>query len=127
MRREFDLGSDDARALEALGYRWETVKVAGGLWLIIHKFPVPAGYNVEAAQVAIRLDTYPPGIIDMAYFSPALARTDGRPINNLTEFPLDGSNYQQWSRHYSWTAGKDTLATHLRKVRGWLKHEFRKR
>ncbi|WBO22718.1 E2/UBC family protein [Sphingomonas abietis] len=127
MRREFDLGPDDIRTLEALGYRWETIKQGPSLWLILHDFPIPAGYNISVARVAIRLDTYPSGMIDMAYFFPPLSRLDGRQINNLTPFPLDGATYQQWSRHYAWTAGKDSLATHIRKVRGWLKHEFRKR
>jgi hypothetical protein len=127
MRRDFELGPDDARALNALGLAWETVRDGQNLWLIIHDFPIPAGYNIDRARAAIRLDTYPPGMIDMAYFHPPLSRADGRSINNLTAAQVDGAAYQQWSRHYAWTSGKDTLGTHVRKVRGWLKHEFRKR
>lgn len=131
MRREFELGPDDARALDALGLVWETIRYGHphgqSLWLIIHDFPIPTGYNVTRARVAIRLDTYPPGMIDMAYFNPPLARSDGKQINNLTTTDVDGATYQQWSRHYAWTNGTDTLGTHIRKVRGWLKHEFRKR
>ncbi|GAD58607.1 hypothetical protein MBEBAB_0857 [Brevundimonas abyssalis TAR-001] len=73
------------------------------------------------------MDTYPPGQIDMAYFDPPLARVDGKAINNLSALAIDGRTFQQWSRHYAWRSGVDTLATHLRRVRGWLTHEFRKR
>lgn len=127
MRRDFELGPDDARALDALGYRWEAVRAGVVLWLLIHDFPIPPAYNVSLAKVAIRLDAYPSGGIDMAYFSPPLARADGQVINNLSATAVGEEPFQQWSRHYTWTAGKDTLSTHIRRVRGWLKHEFRKR
>ena len=74
MRRGLDLGPEDTRALAALGYPWETVRQSSSLWLIIHNFPIPPGYNTQVARVGIRLDTYPPGRIDMAYFLPPLAR-----------------------------------------------------
>lgn len=127
MRREFTLGSEDVRALDALGLPWEAIKQGNARWILIHEHPIPPGFNVEKASVAIRIDTYPPGIIDMAYFSPPLARADGKTINNLSSLTLDGKAYQQWSRHYSWRSGVDTLCSHLRRVRGWLKHELRKR
>lgn len=127
MRRDFELGPDDTRALDALGCRWEAANLAGALWIIIHDFPIPAGYNVVLARVAIRVDNYPSGGIDMAYFYPPLSRSDGLQINNLTDFQLEGLTYQQWSRHYGWNPEVDSLATHIRRVRGWLKHEFRKR
>ncbi|GFM31604.1 E2/UBC family protein [Novosphingobium sp. PY1] len=127
MRRDFDLGPDDARALDALEYRWETVRSGGAMWVVIHDFPIPVGFNVGSAKVAIRVDTYPPGPIDMAYFSPPLARADGQRVNNLSAFTIEGEEYQQWSRHYAWNSARDTLGTHVRRVRGWLKHELRKR
>ncbi|MFN4175540.1 E2/UBC family protein [Phenylobacterium sp.] len=127
MRREFELGPEDVRALEALGLPWETIRSSAVRWILIHEHPIPPGYNHATATVAIRIDTYPPGIIDMAFFHPALARADGKTINNLSQLTIDGRPFQQWSRHYAWRPGVDTLATHLRRVRGWLNHEFRKR
>jgi len=127
MRRDFVLGPKDVEALDALGCPWEAVRAGGSRWIIIHDFPVPPGYNVSLVRVAIRIDTYPPGIIDMAYFLPPLSRADGKVINNLSELTIDGAAYQQWSRHYSWRAGTDSLGSHLRRVRSWLKHELRKR
>lgn len=126
MRREFALGPDDIRALDALGCPWEAIVSAGVPWLLLHDHPVPPGYNADKAQAAVRMDTYP-ATLDMVYFYPPLARTDGKTINNLSFLGIDGRSFQQWSRHYTWRQGIDSLCTHLRRVRGWLKHEFRKR
>lgn len=127
MRRDFSLGPEDARALDALGLPWEAIRSGPSRWILIQDHPIPLGYNQPKATVAIRLDTYPPGIIDMAYFDPPLARADGKTINNLSTLSVNGRPFQQWSRHYAWRPGVDTLATHLRRMRGWLNHEFRKR
>ena len=42
---------------------------------------------------------YPDAQIDMAYFKPFLARTDGRAIQNLTECVIQREKWQRWSRH----------------------------
>lgn len=127
MRREFDLGAEDVRALDALGLSWEAIRCGASRWVLIHEFPVPGGYNTRTATVALRLDSYPPGLIDMAYFDPPLARADGKPINNLSQTSIENRPFQQWSRHYLWQAGTHTLGTHIRRVRAWLSHELRKR
>ncbi|MCP1848112.1 MULTISPECIES: E2/UBC family protein [unclassified Bradyrhizobium] len=127
MRREFDLGPEDVRALDALGRPWEAIKSDAARYVLVHDHPVPAGYNVRAARMAVRVDTYPPGPLDMVYFLPPLARTDGKAINNLSTTTIDGATYQQWSRHYAWSAGVDDLCRHLRRIRSWLTHEFLKR
>jgi hypothetical protein len=127
MRREFNLGPEDIRALDALGCPWETVIQSGVHWLLLHKHPIPVGYNVAEATAAIRVDGYPAGMIDMVYFCPPLSRVDGQTINNLSELAVDGRTFQQWSRHYPWRQGVDSLCTHLRRVRAWLKNEFKKR
>jgi len=127
MRREFDLGPEDVRALEALGRSWETVCLAGVRWLFIQRYPVPPGFNHAEVTLALRLDTYPGGLIDMAYFHPPLARMDGKVVNNLSTLAIGTRTFQQWSRHYGWKEGVDSLARHLRRVRSWLTHEFRKR
>lgn len=128
MRRDFELGPDDVRALDALGRSWEAVRSAeGARYVILQDHPVPAGYNHPAVKVAIRLDTYPPGPLDMAYVYPPLARADGKAINNLSTLTIDGDAWQQWSRHYAFRVGIDTLGSHLRRFRSWLTHEFRKR
>ncbi len=127
MRRDFDLGPEDVRALDALGRAWEAIKSGRARYVIVHGHPIPAGYNVAQARMAVRVDTYPPGPLDMAYFSPPLGRADGKAINNLSTLTIDGATYQQWSRHYGWRAGVDNLSRHLRRIRSWLTHEFHKR
>lgn len=127
MRRDFELGPDDVRALNALGRPWEAIRSGFGRYVLIHGYPTPGGYSHPAVDVAVRLDVYPPGPLDMAYVFPALARADGKTINNLSMLEIDGRPFQQWSRHYAFKPGVDTLASHLRRFRSWLTHEFRKR
>lgn len=127
MRRDFELGPADVRALDALGCSWEAIRSGFGRYVLIHGHAVPDGYNHPAVDVAIRLDVYPPGPLDMAYVHPPLARADGKAINNLSLLEIDGKPFQQWSRHYAFRPGVDTLTSHLRRFRSWLTHEFRKR
>lgn len=128
MRRDFHLPEEDVDYLNALGLPWETVAQGGVNWLLLHNYPVPAGYNVTAATVAIRIEaTYPTGLLDMAYFYPPLARADGQPINALTPLVVDGKTFQQWSRHYTWVPGEHSLITHMGCVGHWLTSELKKR
>jgi hypothetical protein len=128
-RRQFQMPEADSAFLERFGLRWETIVAEQVKWLIIYGYPVPKGYNVDAADMALRIDAqYPVAQIDMAYFSPALARKDGGPLANLSTLPaLDGRPWQQWSRHRTsqnpWRPGVDDLETHLLLVDHWLQHD----
>lgn len=126
MRRELPLPEDDVRALDASGLVWETVALPTP-HLLLHDHPLPTGYVVTTATALVRLDSYPPGPLDMVYFSPPLARADGLPIGALTPAVVGGGQFQQWSRHYPWRHGVDSLSTHLGRIRAWLRNEFRKR
>jgi len=120
-RRRFRLPEDDEIYLSSLGLPWETVKVGAARWLFIHNHPLPAGYTQETVTLAIRIEGgYPPGALDMAYFLPHLARSDGKCIHAATPLDIDGVIYQQWSRHYTWREGIDCLATHHIRVKNWL-------
>ncbi|HEX2546556.1 MAG TPA: multiubiquitin domain-containing protein [Ramlibacter sp.] len=130
-RRQFALLKGDASYLDSLGLRWETVKDGGVQAAIIYGWPLPAGYNVGSADVHVRFNSgYPDTQLDMAYFAPALARANGRGINNLSEAPFDGRSWQQWSRHRTdasaWRPGVDDLSTHMALVDDWLAAELRK-
>lgn len=127
MRREVPLPEDDVRALDALGLPWETAATGGSNWLFVQNYPIPSGYNVQNATLGIRLAAYPSGVLDMVYFDPPLARSDGAMIVGLSPLAVDGRTFQQWSRHYAWTSGVDTLARHVRRVGAWLLREFQKR
>ena len=131
MRRDFPLPESDVTFLDSLGLPWETLKDSGHHWLIIYGYPVPAGYNVEKADIAMRLEGYPVTQIDMAYFFPFLSRLDQKQINNLTPYPIAGKQWQQWSRHRTsnnpWRVGIDDISTHLMMFDDCLADEFKKR
>jgi E2/UBC family protein E len=127
VRREVVLPDEDVRALDALGLPWETAVTGGANWLFLHQFPVPDGYTTPTAILGVRLAAYPRGVLDMVYFDPPLARRDGNPIAGLSSLAVDGRTFQQWSRHYAWTPGIDTLTRHVRRAGAWLRREFNKR
>ena len=107
MKRQFQLPESDVVFLDGLGLPWEAVNDAGMQWVIIHNYPVPAGYSVTDASVAIKIESgYPRAQLDMAYFFPALSRSDGKAINAITFQPIDGKLFQRWSRHRSGEIGR---------------------
>ncbi|MCC7333849.1 MAG: multiubiquitin domain-containing protein [Pirellulaceae bacterium] len=126
-RRAFDLPEEDAAFLNSLGLNWETVKEERVRWLLIHGYPIPHGFNVNRATMAIKVEGgYPPAKLDMAYFLPHLSKQSGTGIPNLTPLKIDGEEYQQWSRHYEWREGVDDLAVHYRRVEQWLLDELKR-
>lgn len=131
LRREFALPEDDEAHLDARGLPWETMVSQGGQWLLVHGFPVPAGYNHRTVTVAVQITPgYPTAPLDMVYVHPPLARQDGRAIGALTPMLLDGSGFQRWSRHRTsenpWRPGEDDVASHLALVEEWFAREFRR-
>ncbi len=133
LRRDFRLAEADSDALDAMNIEWTTVKdPSGTLLLVIPGWSLPAGYNVATATLVLVLPAgYPDTQIDMAYFSPALSRTDGKAVNNLTSVTWSIGALQQWSRHRTaqnpWRPGVDDISTHLSLVDDWLRREFERR
>ena len=128
-RRQFRLPEADEAFLNRLGLRWETIVEGPAKWLILYGYSLSEGYTVEVTDLALRIDAqYPNAQIDMAYFEPALMRKNGANIANLSSQPLDGRNFQQWSRHRTghnpWRPGVDDIETHLLLVKHWLHHEL---
>jgi hypothetical protein len=131
MRRQFQLTEEDSECLAARGLSWESVIDSNAKWLIVPAYPIPEGYNHREASVALRIPpSYPDDQIDMAYFFPALALVNGKAIPQLTPHPLDGKQYQQWSRHRTaqnpWRPGLDNACTHLLQVDTWLEREHKR-
>lgn len=125
MRRAFRLPEDDERFLERLGLPWETISEGGANWLLIDNYPVPPGYTASRARVALRIEPcYPDTQLDMVYFAPALARSDGGALGGLAGQALEGTTYQRWSRHRTaenpWRPGIDGVETHMLLVDNWL-------
>ncbi len=125
LRRAFRLPEDDEDYLDSLGLAWETITESNVRWLIIRDHPLPAGYQADQADVAIRITGgYPPSKLDMVYFCPALGHLDGKPIRTVSTLLLDSRSFQQWSRHYTWREEIDSLATHHCRVKDWLLAEL---
>lgn len=129
--RAFALPEQDTEFLNAGKWEWETTLEGNKRWLIIRDFPIPDGYTVSLADVALLITPgYPTGQLDMAYFYPALQRSDKVGIKALANQPIEGKPYQRWSRHYTsqnpWRPGVDDISTHLSLVTHWLKREFYK-
>jgi hypothetical protein len=131
MRRAFQLSEEDEECLAARGQPWEAVIENGVKWLVFPEYQVPEGYNHRKVIAAVRIPpSYPDDQIDMVYFYPPLALTNGKVINQLSEVELEGKKYQQWSRHRTpanpWRPGLDNVCTHLLQADSWLEKEIRK-
>lgn len=132
MRRQFQFPEHDVIFLDGLGLQWETIIDRGMQWVLIHEYPVHNGYNHKKVSIAIKIETgYPRAPLDMAYFFPHLNRLDGKAINATSIQPIDGKQYQRWSRHRTgqnpWREGVDDLSTHMALVSFWFEQEFIKR
>lgn len=130
-RRQFDLPTEDTEWLESLLLPYELVLEGGARRVVIHELPVPAGYTIPTVSVNVRIEAgYPDTQIDMAYFYPALSRSDGKPISALASDMFDGKTWQRWSRHRTqanpWRPGIDNLETHMALVQDWLVRELKK-
>jgi hypothetical protein len=130
-RRQFKLSQVDAEFLDSHYTFWETVVEDKSHWVLIDGFEVPAGYDHTVVSIALLIETaYPDVQIDMAYFLPALARTDGKNIGALSSTSIDQRTWQRWSRHRvgddAWRPGIDNIETHLRYVTSFLETELKK-
>lgn len=131
MRREFSLPAEDMEWLEGCGSAYDLAAEASVLRVVLHDFAVPAGYNVSAVDVNVRIDPgYPDAQIDMAYFFPTLSLQSGRAIRATSSDSFAGKEWQRWSRHRTpsnpWRPGIDGLGTHFALVQEWLAQELKK-
>lgn len=130
-RRAFELPEPDREFLKSSGLLWETVVEEKTRWVMVHEYPVRAGYNQTKVSLALEIPpSYPDAQIDMVYFSPQLARADARSIAQVTERAIDGRQWQRWSRHRTeanpWRRDCDGIETHLLLVDEWLERELKK-
>lgn len=127
-RRTFSLPEEDTDFLNKMGFRWEAHSEGRYMWLLIHDYGIPPGYNVDTCTVALMIPpSYPASQIDMAYFFPQLKKKSGKAINALANQTIDGNNYQRWSRHRKpneWKPGIDCVSTHLTLVNNWLLNDL---
>lgn len=117
-RRDFTLSEGDRETLDAMGLRWETIQEAGVPRVVIRGYPVRSSYSPSRTDLMLRLlPGYPTSQIDMWYFHPPIARTDGSPIRALVSDNFEGKSWQGWSRHRTgqnpWRPDIDDIGTHL--------------
>lgn len=130
LQRDFDISVDDTYSLNSRHFKWETVRNANTMWLIVHGFPVPEGYNVRTVVAAVQIPgDYLMTGLDMVYFKPALYRADGIPIGaTQCNETIRNESYQRWSRHRTaqnpWRPGLESIITHLELVEEWLLREL---
>ena len=90
-RRQFELPSFDLEFLEQRRLPWETVIDGGMQWVVLHEYPLAGGYNLATASAALQVpSSYPDTQIDMVYFHPHLAPTNGKAIGGLSAHEFDG-------------------------------------
>lgn len=130
-RHQFSLPNEDVEFLNSLGLEWECVIEESIKRVVIHSMPLPEGYCLNTVDVNIQINnSYPTTQIDMAYFYPAISRTDKKNINCVTQDTFDGKIWQRWSRHRTssnpWQPGIDCIATHIAYINSWLTKELLK-
>jgi hypothetical protein len=117
--RTFALLDIDEAHLDRLGLRWETIIEADRRWLLIHDYPLPAGYTVARTHLALEIPpTYPGAQIYGFYAYPPLALSSGRTIDSTQlRGVLRGVEFHGWSRHRGaaspWNAATDNVVTQL--------------
>lgn len=129
-RREFTLAAEDQDFLDSLTLRWEALRHANRLWVIVYDVPLLPGYQAVMADVAIEIAPgYPTSQLDMAYFNPPLSRADGKAIVCVEAIEqIDGKGWQRWSRHRTPASlqvpGFDNFERHFAYVQDWLVREI---
>jgi len=127
--RTFALLDIDETHLNRLGLKWETLVEADRRWLLLHDYPLPAGYTVTHSKVALEIPpTYPGAQLYGFYAYPPLALSSGRVIaSTQLRGVLLGAEYHGWSRNRGpgapWDANTDSVVTQLALVDAALAKE----
>jgi hypothetical protein len=115
------LTADDRAFLDGCGFNWSAIQDGAAWVLIVKNYQLPVGLVPPVADLMIRIPIhYPVSGLDMMNFYPPICRQDGRQLPNLSLFPFQGVQWQQWSRHRvdtaPWNPDVDCLATHFAMV-----------
>lgn len=128
-RRAFALQPVDESFLNRVYCAWEAVRDGANQWLLIHNYPVPAGYNRARVTLALQVPAnYPAAQIDMFFVNEPLALLNGVELAATQHHELIlGKNFQRWSRHRAgatqWKPMTDNVITHLALVDDCLARE----
>ena len=112
----------DRTYLNEQGVAYEVVNESGMTCVVFPNWPLPAGFDHEAADLLVRLSAgYPDVHPDMWWFDPPVRLANGAnlPATQVVERHL-GRTWQRWSRHFSrgqWQSGVDGLQSFLALIR----------
>ena len=127
--RAFALLDVDEAHLNRLGLKWEALVEGERRWLLLHNYPLPAGYTVERTRMALEIPpTYPGAQIYGFYAYPPLALSSGHAIaSTQLRGVLQGVEYHGWSRNRGpgapWSPATDNVVTQLALVDAALAKE----
>lgn len=127
--RDFALLDVDEAHLNRLGLRWETIVEVNRRWLLLHDYPLPAGYAVGHTKIALEIPpNYPGAQIYGFYAYPPLALSSGRTIESTQlRGVLLGVEFHGWSRNRGagapWNPTTDNVVTQLALVDAALAKE----
>lgn len=127
--RDFALLDVDEAHLNRLGLRWETIVEVNRRWLLLHDYPLPAGYAVAHTKIALEIPpNYPGAQIYGFYAYPPLALSSGRTIESTQlRGVLLGVEFHGWSRNRGagapWNPTTDNVVTQLALVDAALAKE----
>jgi len=115
------LPAADVALLRIRGLRFRAVIEGNFVALVIYAYPLPAGYDHEAADLLIRLPApgWPDLKPDMWWTLPwvKVVAKNAYPQAADTPQPFEGASWQRWSRHSTkWRPGVDGLGTFLAQV-----------
>ncbi|MEF2252203.1 multiubiquitin domain-containing protein [Ralstonia solanacearum] len=131
VRADFTVMEEDAEFLNSKSYIWEAVAQLDAKRIVVRGFEPPQGFAPAKVDMFVILPQgYPDTQIDMVYFYPALARSDGKQIPSLVTNAFEDKTWQGWSRHRTenspWRQGVDNVGTHLMLVDDFLRAELLK-
>lgn len=121
-------GEDEAYLQAHYPGRWKLqTETTGFQLLLLEGFVLPTGYTPDTATLMLRVPPdYPMGALDMFYFDPAVARTDGTAIGAVGNENHGGRTWQRWSRHdrEAWQPGFHGVATHIARMENTMRTEM---
>jgi hypothetical protein len=121
----------DFELLTELQITHTTYRDGGTTLLVLHDYPLPAGYSADTVEVLIVVpDQYPDAALDMWWVYPWITFSNGvRPANAdqpqvfANYEPEPGRVWQRFSRHPAWRMGQDDLRTFLLAMRSTFENE----
>lgn len=116
------LPSSDISRLEERGLHFTVELEANMTCVVFPGFSLPIGYDVQQADLLLRLSPgFPDVPPDMWWFNPAIRLTSGQfaQATEVTEHHI-GRSWQRWSRHFNagqWKSGIDSIESFLALIR----------